>query len=124
MNAPTETSDVGSEQTESEQEGATVRRGAFPPASPESRSLRYKRETPSRLDRTLDSLAHGCIMLAGGLLVLLIITFGWLVFGRYVLNDTPTWVEPDGASECGLHHLSRRRCRRSTQQSPLHRPAA
>ena len=93
MNAPTDTSDVGSEQTESEQEGATVRRGAFPPASPESRSIRYKRETPSRLDRILDSIAHGCIMVAGVLLVLLIITFGWLVFGRYVLNDTPTWVE-------------------------------
>ncbi|MEM5477459.1 TRAP transporter small permease [Pacificibacter sp. AS14] len=26
-------------------------------------------------------------------LVLLISTFGWLVFGRYVLNSTPTWVE-------------------------------
>jgi TRAP-type C4-dicarboxylate transport system permease small subunit len=26
-------------------------------------------------------------------LVLLITTFGWLVFGRYVLNSTPTWVE-------------------------------
>ena len=26
-------------------------------------------------------------------LVILIVTFGWLVFGRYVLNVTPTWVE-------------------------------
>lgn len=26
-------------------------------------------------------------------LVVLIATFGWLVFGRYVLNVTPTWVE-------------------------------
>lgn len=26
-------------------------------------------------------------------LVTLIVTFGWLVFGRYVLNVTPTWVE-------------------------------
>lgn len=26
-------------------------------------------------------------------LVILIVTFGWLVFGRYVLNATPTWVE-------------------------------
>lgn len=26
-------------------------------------------------------------------LVVLIVTFGWLVFGRYVLNVTPTWVE-------------------------------
>ena len=26
-------------------------------------------------------------------MVVLIVTFGWLVFGRYVLNATPTWVE-------------------------------
>lgn len=26
-------------------------------------------------------------------LVILVVTFGWLVFGRYVLNVTPTWVE-------------------------------
>lgn len=26
-------------------------------------------------------------------LVILIVTFGWLVFGRYILNVTPTWVE-------------------------------
>ena len=26
-------------------------------------------------------------------LVVLIVTFGWLVLGRYVLNATPTWVE-------------------------------
>lgn len=30
---------------------------------------------------------------SGAMLVLLIVIFGWLVFGRYVLNDTPTWVE-------------------------------
>ena len=24
---------------------------------------------------------------------MLVAVFGWLVFGRYVLNDTPTWVE-------------------------------
>ncbi|MBU3009630.1 TRAP transporter small permease [Cobetia amphilecti] len=44
-------------------------------------------------DRVLDGIAHGCVLVAGVLLVSLIITFGWLVFGRYVLNDTPTWVE-------------------------------
>ena len=26
-------------------------------------------------------------------MVVLLATFGWLVFGRYVLNVTPTWVE-------------------------------
>ncbi|WP_323127264.1 TRAP transporter small permease [Marinobacter sp. JSM 1782161] len=45
------------------------------------------------LDRSLDGLAHLCIIVAGVLMVFLIMTFGWLVFGRYVLNDTPTWVE-------------------------------
>ena len=30
---------------------------------------------------------------SGVALVVLIAIFGWLVFGRYVLNDTPTWVE-------------------------------
>ena len=31
--------------------------------------------------------------LAGTMLVVLILIFGWLVWGRYVMNDTPTWVE-------------------------------
>jgi len=46
-----------------------------------------------RLDTWLDGIAHVCILAAGVLLVWLIVTFGWLVFGRYVLNNTPTWVE-------------------------------
>nr|WP_221195901.1 TRAP transporter small permease [Halomonas organivorans] len=41
----------------------------------------------------LDGIAHACIIVSGILLVFLIASFGWLVFGRYVLNDTPTWVE-------------------------------
>lgn len=45
------------------------------------------------LDKFLDGIAHLCIIVAGVMMVFLIITFGWLVFGRYVLNDTPTWVE-------------------------------
>lgn len=45
------------------------------------------------IDRILDRLADICLLIAGVLLVLLIVIFGWLVFGRYVLNDTPTWVE-------------------------------
>lgn len=51
-------------------------------------------EKPRTLfDRFLDGIAHSCIIMAGILMVFMIITFGWLVFGRYVLNDTPTWVE-------------------------------
>lgn len=45
------------------------------------------------LNRALDSIAELCVFLAGVLLVILIAIFGWLVFGRYVLNNTPTWVE-------------------------------
>lgn len=44
-------------------------------------------------DRVLDGLARLCLIVAGVLLVFLIFSFGWLVFGRYVLNDTPTWIE-------------------------------
>ena len=41
----------------------------------------------------LDWLARGVILVAGVALVALVAMMGWLVFGRYVLNDTPTWVE-------------------------------
>lgn len=46
-----------------------------------------------RASRVLDAIAGFCLAVAGVLLVFLILIFGWLVFGRYVLNDTPTWVE-------------------------------
>lgn len=44
-------------------------------------------------DKSLDALALACRALTGVALVALTLMFGWLVFGRYVLNDTPTWVE-------------------------------
>lgn len=34
-----------------------------------------------------------CTFLASIALVVLVATFGWLVWGRYVVNVTPTWVE-------------------------------
>ena len=43
--------------------------------------------------RVLDVLAGVTIALAGTALVALVVMMGWLVFGRYVLNDTPTWIE-------------------------------
>ncbi|MGQ4877965.1 TRAP transporter small permease [Billgrantia sp. LNSP4103-1] len=46
-----------------------------------------------RASRMLDGIANLCLATAGVLLVFLIAIFGWLVFGRYVLNNTPTWVE-------------------------------
>ncbi|SLN52059.1 Tripartite ATP-independent periplasmic transporters, DctQ component [Pseudoruegeria aquimaris] len=46
-----------------------------------------------RIERLLDLICSLCTLVASLALVLLIVTFGWLVFGRYVLNVTPTWVE-------------------------------
>lgn len=43
--------------------------------------------------RALDILSALTVGLAGAALVGLIAMMGWLVFGRYVLNDTPTWIE-------------------------------
>jgi len=43
--------------------------------------------------RALDWLSALTITLAGIALVGLVAMMGWLVFGRYVLNDTPTWIE-------------------------------
>ncbi|WP_420861235.1 TRAP transporter small permease [Algirhabdus cladophorae] len=45
------------------------------------------------MDKFFDLLTKICILLAGIALVVMTVIFAWLVFGRYVLNDTPTWVE-------------------------------
>lgn len=45
------------------------------------------------LEKALDRISGLCLVIASISLVTLIATFGWLVFGRYVLNVTPTWVE-------------------------------
>lgn len=44
-------------------------------------------------DRLLDGIAWFCQAVTGIALVFLTVIFGWLVYGRYVLNATPTWVE-------------------------------
>jgi len=46
-----------------------------------------------RMDWLFDQLSRLCFLLAGVALVVMTAIFAWLVFGRYVLNDTPTWVE-------------------------------
>lgn len=43
--------------------------------------------------RMLDGFCWISEWICGVALVVLTIIFGWLVYGRYVLNDTPTWVE-------------------------------
>lgn len=43
--------------------------------------------------QSLDGLAKLATGLASVMIVTLIVIFGWLVYGRYILNATPTWVE-------------------------------
>jgi len=45
------------------------------------------------MDKAYDLVCKVCIFLAGLALVVMTVIFAWLVYGRYVLNDTPTWVE-------------------------------
>lgn len=47
----------------------------------------------STVERTLDLIRNICILASSIALVVLVAIFAWLVFGRYVLNATPTWVE-------------------------------
>ncbi len=46
-----------------------------------------------KLDRVLDTLALICVVITGVAMVVLTVIFGWLVYGRYIENSTPTWVE-------------------------------
>lgn len=48
----------------------------------------------ARMDSGVSFVSRVCAMISGCCLVLLVAIFGWLVFGRYVLGSTPTWVEP------------------------------
>ena len=43
--------------------------------------------------RPLDWLSAAVIAAGGVALVTLVAITGWMVWGRYVLNDTPTWAE-------------------------------
>jgi len=45
------------------------------------------------MDRLFDLISRICLIVAGVALVSMTLMFAWLVYGRYVLNDTPTWVE-------------------------------
>ena len=50
-------------------------------------------ENKSLFDRLLDLFSYINTIITGVGLVVMTAIFGWLVFGRYVLNATPTWVE-------------------------------
>jgi TRAP-type C4-dicarboxylate transport system permease small subunit len=45
------------------------------------------------VDWVLARIHDLCLIVTGCFLVFMTVTFGWLVYGRYVLNETPTWVE-------------------------------
>lgn len=46
-----------------------------------------------RIEQVLGIIQWISVFTASVALVVLVVTFGWLVFGRYVMNFTPTWVE-------------------------------
>lgn len=46
-----------------------------------------------RLSAALARVARAALWLAGTGLVLMTVFIAWQVFGRFVLNDTPTWTE-------------------------------
>ena len=46
-----------------------------------------------KMDAFYDGISRVCVFFAGTAIVAMTVMFAWLVFGRYVLNDTPTWVE-------------------------------
>ena len=50
-------------------------------------------QTQSTYDKLLDMISAVSTLIASIGLVVLAVIFGWLVYGRYVLNSTPTWVE-------------------------------
>ncbi len=45
------------------------------------------------MDATYGLISRVCMIMAGVALVVMTVIFAWLVYGRYVLNDTPTWAE-------------------------------
>jgi TRAP-type C4-dicarboxylate transport system permease small subunit len=46
-----------------------------------------------RVDAVLDVLRRAAAITGGAALVVIVAAMGWQVFGRYVLNSTPTWAE-------------------------------
>ena len=47
----------------------------------------------TKMNAVSDSISRICIALAAISLVAMTVFYVWLVYGRYVLNNTPTWVE-------------------------------
>ena len=52
-----------------------------------------QRNWADNLVRFNNTLSKICVFIGAIAVCVMVLTFGWLVFGRYVLNVTPTWVE-------------------------------
>ena len=61
-----------------------------------AKQMRESEKPPAlmrKMDAFYDGISSVCVFFAGTAIVAMTVMFAWLVFGRYVLNDTPTWVE-------------------------------
>lgn len=56
-------------------------------------NTKYPPRYITKMNAVADSISRICITLAAISLVAMTVFYVWLVYGRYVLNDTPTWVE-------------------------------
>ena len=82
-------------------------------AEPPTGSLAEAGSIKSLLDRILPHRLVLQAVITGVALVVLTVIFGWLVFGRYVLNATPTWVEQVSLLLVSADRFSRRLHRRA-----------
>ena len=46
------------------------------------------------IERLFDRISTGALWISGGCLVAMTAAIAWQVWGRFVLNDTPSWAEP------------------------------
>ena len=56
-------------------------------------NTKYPPRYITKMNVVSDSISRICITLAAISLVAMTVFYVWLVYGRYVLNNTPTWVE-------------------------------
>lgn len=55
--------------------------------------MRGRQAFIDRVEKVLGAVQLASIIAASVALVVLVVTFGWLVFTRYILNESATWVE-------------------------------
>lgn len=65
----------------------------MPIQSPKVQAVKSATSICLAVSRALDMVRYLCILICSCAMVVLITIFAWLVFGRYVLNETPTQVE-------------------------------